>query len=145
MKSYKISIPLFLVLFLMLNTALFAQKNIEKAAPEGGIMVYFDSGKSAIDAKAKSAIDAVLNSTKDGEKISLKIYGHTDNYGADEPNTALSRKRCYSVWDYVMAKRKYDIKDGEISMNGEYIPTADNGNEQNRAKNRRVYVVITKL
>ena len=145
MKSYKISFPLFWVLFLMLNTTLFAQKNIENAAPEGGIMVYFDSGKFALDAKAKSAIDAVLNSTKDGEKISLKIYGHTDNYGADEANTNLSRKRCYSVWDYVMAKRMYDVKEGEISMNGEYIPTTSNDNEQNRAKNRRVYVVIKKL
>ena len=146
MKNYNFSLPLFLLFFVLMNTSLFAQKAaIEKPAPEGGIMIYFDSGKSSLDAKAKSALDAALNATKAGESISVMVYGHTDNYGSDEPNTILSRKRCYAAWDYIMSKRKYDIKKGEVSMNGEYIPTADNKDEQNRAKNRRVYVVIQKL
>lgn len=127
------------------NTVSFGQITAVKAAPEGGIMVYFKSGSAILDATAQKAIDAVVNTTKEGEGISLEIYGHTDNTGNDEANILLSRRRGYAIWDYVMTKRKYDVKHGDIFMNGEFVPTTDKVNEANRAKNRRVYVVIKKI
>ena len=145
MKKYSFLLPLFLLFLMMANATLFAQNGNPKFAPEGGIMIHFDSGKSALDAAAKKAVDAVLSQTKEGDKLSVKVYGHTDAYGADEPNIVLSRKRCYAVWDYVMSKRMYDVKSGDVSMSGEFIPKTTNDNEQQRAENRRVYVVITKL
>lgn len=145
MKSYTFLSTIFLLFALLANTVSFGQVTSVKTAPEGGFMVYFKSGSAILDATSKKAIDAALNTSKEGENISLEIFGHTDNTGNDEANIALSRKRGYAIWDYVMAKRKYDVKHGDIFMNGEFVPTIDNESEANRAKNRRVYVVIKKI
>lgn len=145
MKIYTFLSAICLLFVLFANTALFGQVTSVKAAPEGGVMVYFDSGSATLNTAAKKTIDAVLSATKEGENISLEIYGHTDNIGNEEANTLLSRKRGYAIWDYVMTKRKYDVKHGDIFMNGEFVPTTNNENEASRAKNRRVYVVIKKI
>ncbi|MFN0201361.1 MAG: OmpA family protein [Bacteroidia bacterium] len=136
-------ISFFLGLWLCLSGSMYAQTVAESQATEAtGQYVYFKSGSAELSPEAKKTIDGVMASVPAGTKISVKIYGHTDDVGIDEKNIELSRKRCYAAWEYVMSKRGGDVGKGDITMNGEYLPKVKNENDKNRATNRRVAVVV---
>ena len=73
----------------------------------------------------------------------LKIIGHTDNVGADDFNSELSKRRADSVRKYLVSKGVAEINI-TTEGKGETTPIASNDTEQGREKNRRVEFVITK-
>jgi len=72
-------------------------------------------------------------------KSSLEVSGHTDNKGAANVNTRLSRKRAEFVRDYLvgngLGKRRMTAKGF-----GPDKPIATNDSDAGRSKNRRVEV-----
>lgn len=106
----------------------------------------FDSGKSDIKDDARMLIDKIgaILSVYDGNII--EIEGHTDNVPISnakyENNDVLSMYRALSVADYIRSITDLDPGMIKSSGRGEYIPIADNGTPEGRARNRRVEVKI---
>jgi outer membrane protein OmpA-like peptidoglycan-associated protein len=69
------------------------------------------------------------------------IIGHTDSTGTPEYNMQLSKRRAQAVADYLMSTG-VDPKKLRVIGRGKNDPVAPNDTPENRAKNRRVDVVV---
>ena len=102
----------------------------------------FDSGKSNIKqddfgllAKVEKAIDVFPRSE-------LIIEGHTDSYGGDTQNQALSQDRAEAVQQYMINAMRIPSYRLIATGYGETQPVANNETESGRARNRRIDIVI---
>ncbi len=106
----------------------------------------FDSGKSEIKEEARVLIDKIGAILAVYEGNVIEIEGHTDNVPISndkyENNDVLSMYRALSVADYIRSITDLDPGMIKSSGRGEYIPVADNGTPEGRARNRRVEVKI---
>ncbi|MBW4828690.1 MAG: OmpA family protein [Clostridiaceae bacterium] len=113
--------------------------------------VFFDSGKAEIKSESEQILHYVaelLNREEFKEKH-IKVEGHTDSvpnsYSAIYPtNWELSSARATNVLRYLVENEGID--GGRISSSGYsyYRPVALNDTKENKAKNRRVDIVILK-
>jgi len=86
--------------------------------------------------KIQTAIDVFPESR-------VEIQGHTDSFGADATNLALSERRANAVQQYLLAN--IDARGaGEIAAvgYGETVPLANNETPEGRARNRRIDLLI---
>jgi outer membrane protein OmpA-like peptidoglycan-associated protein len=102
----------------------------------------FDSGRSDIRqgsfdllAKVEKAIDVFPRSE-------IIIEGHTDSYGGDEANQALSQQRAESVQQYMINAMRIPSYRLIATGFGETNPVANNETEAGRARNRRIDILI---
>ncbi len=112
--------------------------------------VFFDSGKAQLKPKAKEIILYIgdVLSRDEFKNKNIKIEGHTDN---DPINTAkfpsnweLSVIRATNVLRLLVEKKAIEGDRISASGYGPNRPVASNDNLQNKAKNRRVDVVVLK-
>lgn len=107
-----------------------------------GGAVLFDSGESTFKKEAIRILSRVGDILKTYDGHLIKIEGHTDNVpmtsGKYASNRELSMARASSVLEYMETKKKLDPVNLEASGRGEYVPVADNGTAEGRARNRRV-------
>ncbi len=107
--------------------------------------VYFQSGKSSIIRTEE--IDSWLEIAKKyleknpNEKLSLT--GHTDSDGDDASNIALSERRAAIVRG-ILAKEGFNSDSFQLIGKGESEPIAENDTPENKAKNRRVSIILIK-
>ena len=130
-------------------------KEIKQAVPDAqvervgeGINMTFNSGllfqinSSALSEAAKTNLEKVAGVFVKYPETNILIEGHTDNTGAADYNMELSKKRAYSVTEYLQSKgvstNRMDVK-----WYGETQPKYPNTTDANRALNRRVEVAIT--
>jgi outer membrane protein OmpA-like peptidoglycan-associated protein len=104
--------------------------------------IFFDTGKSALKAGAKSTLDRIAKQLKDESAARIAVEGHTDNTGGTEKNLALSDKRAQAVRDYLVSA---GIPADHITASGkgEAEPLATNKTAAGRQQNRRVELIIT--
>jgi chemotaxis protein MotB len=108
--------------------------------------VLFDTGKAELRSESKTVLDKVsdLIAKVDNDII---IEGHTDNLPINTPampnNWYLSSARALSVLDYFLANKEI-LNPQRFSPQGcgEYKPIAPNDTDENRAKNRRVNIIV---
>ncbi|WP_058914416.1 OmpA family protein [Entomohabitans teleogrylli] len=72
-----------------------------------------------------------------------RMDGHTDNYGEDEYNVALSLKRANAVADVWAAGAQVPRDNLTTRGLGKQFPVASNKTSTGRAENRRVAIVIS--
>ena len=80
---------------------------------------------------------------KNLQKGTITVEGHTDDVGSDATNKTLSQKRSASV--AAALKKAIDkpaFKWKEVGY-GESRPLVENTTDENRAKNRRVEILVT--
>ena len=104
--------------------------------------VLFATGKSVLKAEGIIALKELAKSIAVLKKGSVIVEGHTDDVGSVETNQKLSLARAKSV----SAELKKlipgsDFRWKEIGY-GETKPLAENDTDNNRAKNRRVDVLV---
>lgn len=113
--------------------------------------VFFDSGRAEVKPKAKEILTYISEILRREEFIDkqIRIEGHTDSDSiintANYPtNWELSAIRATNVLRFLVEKQ--DIKGDRISSAGYsyYRPVAPNDTAENKAKNRRVDLVIMK-
>ena len=106
----------------------------------------FAFGSSNLPNQAQKEIDGFLSDLKGdpsgaGNTVFV-VAGHTDNVGADDINYELGRRRADAVSRYLITQKKMDpLKVMSVSY-GESAPLTENNNAQNRAKNRRVEILV---
>lgn len=130
-------------------------KEIKQAVPDAqvqrvgeGIEMTFNSGllfqinSAALSEAAKTNLEKVAGVFVKYPETNLLIEGHTDDTGPDDFNMELSKKRAYSVSDYLVSKGVSSSR-MNIKWYGETQPKVPNTSEANRTQNRRVEVAIS--
>jgi outer membrane protein OmpA-like peptidoglycan-associated protein len=106
----------------------------------------FAFGSSNLPNQAQKEIDGFLSDLKGdpsgaGNTVFV-VAGHTDNVGTDDINYELGKRRADVVSRYLITQKKMDpLKVMSVSY-GESAPLTENSNAQNRAKNRRVEILV---
>jgi len=130
-------------------------KEIKQAVPDAqvervgeGINMTFNSGllfminSSALSEAARTNLEKVAGVFVKYPETNILIEGHTDDTGSPEYNMELSRKRAYSVSEYLQTKGVSTSR-MNVKWYGETQPKVPNTNEANRSLNRRVEVAVT--
>ncbi len=107
----------------------------------------FGFDKSNLTEGSKLILDKVVARMNRNPAMTIEIVSHTDNFGSDAYNQALSEKRAMACVDYLVEQ---GIDSGRLTSKGmgEKEPVADNtingkDNPAGRAKNRRTEFKIT--
>jgi chemotaxis protein MotB len=106
---------------------------------------FFESGQADLTPAAQQALDAIAEVIQGVDNF-IRVEGHTDDRPINTlvfpSNWELSTARATSVVRYLIDN--YDFSPDRVSASGyaEYRPIAPNDTPENRAKNRRVDIVI---
>jgi OmpA-OmpF porin, OOP family len=104
------------------------------------LSILFETGKYTIQKESLPIVDQIYELMKTDAALKISIEGHTDNVGNAVTNKALSTNRAKAVMDALINKG-IDKTRMSFAGWGQEKPVADNGNEEGRAKNRRVEIV----
>lgn len=104
----------------------------------------FPSGQDELSPIAQQHLDDVAAALKEQpEGSKFKIEGYTDATGSAARNKQLSTKRAKAVASY-LNDHGIDKDRTEVAGYGEQNPIADNDDEEGRATNRRVEVIVVR-
>ena len=107
------------------------------------LALVFQSGSAQIEAQYFAVLRKVQDAIRVFPNSEIVIEGHTDSFGGDQVNLALSQSRAESVGEYLLANmRELVASDVKPIGFGESRPVANNETVEGRAKNRRIDVVI---
>lgn len=105
--------------------------------------VNFHRSKADMLPYSKVELNHLADFLKENHDMAIKLLGHTDGTGYQDWNKKLSLQRVQVVLDYLRSVGVHN--EIEIEGRGGADPVAPNDSEINRAKNRRVEVVITSI
>ncbi|MBK9283756.1 MAG: OmpA family protein [Sphingobacteriaceae bacterium] len=101
----------------------------------------FKTGESLLNISAYKELNEIAAYLKVKPKLSIEIFGHTDNLGEEKKNLELSFNRAKAVADYMIAKGVLE-KNVRFKGFGSSNPIDDNQTEEGRFNNRRVEFII---
>lgn len=129
------------------------QKKISVITDERGIVIrildeaFFDPGKADLKTGAKKTLDHIVPVIATVSNP-VRVEGHTDNIPISTPefrsNWELSVRRATEVTRYLI--EKHNLSPRRISAVGyaEYRPVAPNDTAENRSRNRRIEIIVSK-
>ena len=110
----------------------------------------FESGSWTVGAEGKKAVDLVGKVLGDNPDISVLIEGHTDNDkitgtigGGVENNWDLSTKRATAIVSILSENKGINRLNLTAAGRSEYAPLVANDSPDNKAKNRRIEIILT--
>lgn len=103
--------------------------------------ILFDTGSAVVSPEFTAILDFGVQTLRMQEAITLVVTGHTDSYGSDADNLALSQRRVDSVKQYFVDQGIAPERIEAIGM-GESEPTGDNNTPEGRQANRRVEFLV---
>ncbi len=113
--------------------------------------ILFDSGSAVVKAKGQKVLDRVAEILKKVTDRQIRVEGHTDNVPISASlaerfpsNWELSTARATTVVRYLQS-RGLDPKILSAGGYGEYQPVAPNDTDVNKAKNRRIEIVLVPM
>lgn len=102
----------------------------------------FASGSARLTAEHQSILDNVERAISEFPEASIVVEGHTDSFGSDADNQALSQARADSVLQYLLANAPISPANIQALGYGESQPVANNETPEGRTRNRRIDIVI---
>ena len=104
--------------------------------------ILFDVGKATLKPASQLTVAKLAGILMVFSNMNLSIEGYTDSTGSAELNMRLSLDRARAVYEFLLAQ---GISSGRMKYQGfgPENPVAPNDTEANRARNRRVEVVLT--
>ncbi len=103
----------------------------------------FNPGSSTIATRNFQLLNRVQKAIDMYPEFRVIIEGHTDSFGSDATNHALSTDRAKAVREYIIANMNDRLPtDIEAIGFGETRPIANNETQDGRAKNRRIDLVL---
>lgn len=104
--------------------------------------VNFEKSKTILVKGAESKLDGIVEYLKKNPKAQIEIAGHTDNEGSDQRlNQRLSEFRAKVVANYLFNKGIASERIITIGK-GSTEPIVPNDTDENKAKNRRIEIMI---
>ena len=114
--------------------------------------ILFASGSADVSKEGKKVLDKVITILKDITDKRIQVEGHTDNvriYSSIKTryptNWELSTARATQVARYLQEEGGLDPMLLSATGYSEYQPLAPNDSDENRAKNRRIEIVLLPL
>jgi len=104
--------------------------------------ILFDVGKATLKPASQLTVAKLAGILMVFPKMNLSIEGYTDSTGSNDLNMRLSMERARSVYEFLMGQG-FSSSRMRYQGFGPDNPVAPNDTETNRAKNRRVEVVLT--
>ena len=102
----------------------------------------FASGQDEVRPAYRPLLEKLKRAVDVFPRSQITIEGHTDSYGGDETNLALSRRRAEAVGAYMTTELQVPpVRISSVGY-GETQPIANNDTEQGRERNRRIDVII---
>jgi outer membrane protein OmpA-like peptidoglycan-associated protein len=102
----------------------------------------FQSGQDVVRPTYRPLLEKLKQAAEVFPRSQITIEGHTDSYGGDESNLALSRRRAEAVSVFLTNELNVPAFRFSSVGYGETQPIANNDTEQGRARNRRIDVII---
>ncbi len=106
----------------------------------------FDSGSAVVRPENRKIAAQVANLLVMPQPRNILVSGHTDNIPISNStfrnNWYLSGIRAFNFLDLLLHNKKLDPRIFSMKGDGEYKPVAKNDTPENRAKNRRVEILI---
>jgi outer membrane protein OmpA-like peptidoglycan-associated protein len=115
------------------------QDDLGRIAGAGRIL--FDSDSATLDASSVGTLDRLAAAAKLCPGVRIAIEGHADVEGSAEYNRRLSVRRAQAVVAYLI-KAGADARQLEAVGFGSSRPVAPNDSAGNKAKNRRIEIVV---
>lgn len=107
--------------------------------------ILFDSGRIAIKENGKAALAQIAQALKSVNNRKFYVAGHTDDVPIRNKqfpsNWELSTRRAVEVVHYLI-KQEMNPRCLAAAGYGEFAPIAKNDSDRNRAKNRRIEIVL---
>jgi outer membrane protein OmpA-like peptidoglycan-associated protein len=102
----------------------------------------FDLGSADLKPEHQALLNNLRVAINEFPESSVVVEGHTDAFGSDTNNLALSQRRAESLQEYLL--QNTPISPGNLTAlgYGEARPVATNETEEGRRRNRRIDVVI---
>lgn len=128
------------------NTLKRQLENLQLRQTESGVVVtlgdvLFATGQTALLDSAKASLEEVVDLLQTEPDKLIRIEGHTDSVGSSESNLKLSEQRAASVRAALIELGVAESRVTSIGL-GEDFPIASNDDEEGRARNRRVDVIL---
>jgi OmpA-OmpF porin, OOP family len=102
----------------------------------------FPSGQAVVSSNQRGLLQKVQRAADVFPQSQIVIEGHTDSYGSDEGNLALSRRRAEAVGAYLSGTLGVPAFRISAVGYGETQPIASNETAQGRERNRRIDVIV---
>ena len=107
--------------------------------------IFFEQSKAIVLEESYASLDELAEFLNENWTVSIRIEGHTDNQGDKLALQKLSEERANSIKQYLVHKKFIQPLRIETIGMGDKMPLNSNENNELRAKNRRVDVIITKI
>lgn len=105
--------------------------------------VPFAYNKAELSEDAKASLDLFATVLlEENQGVFIEIQGHTDDKGSEAYNLDLGQARADAVRNYLYTKHQMPLHRMATFSYGESEPVAPNDSEANRAKNRRVMLIV---
>jgi len=104
--------------------------------------VNFKFNSDKLSADAKQQLDQMVANQNQYKRFFIAVEGYTDNIGAEDYNSALSRRRADAVVEYLVAQHNIPIYRVHMVGLGKQKPVDEAKTSAARAKNRRVEVSL---
>lgn len=117
--------------------------NIDDYKPAGDATVLFKFNSDKLSDEAKQQLDQLASGRVGSMKrYFIAIQGFTDKVGSAEYNLDLSRRRAAAVQTYLVGQHSIPVYRIQIVGLGKEKPINDEKTRDDRAKNRRVEVIV---
>ncbi len=105
----------------------------------------FEQGQSELSAAAMAELDQVANLMRKSATLTITLSGHTSNEGDSGENLRLSKDRVTACKRYLMGQVQNGNQRIKTAGYGQTRPLLPNSTPENRAKNRRVELLVESL
>lgn len=121
-------------------------ENLQLRQTESGVVVtlgdvLFASGEAQLVEGGRSSLEEVVDLLQTEPDKKIRVEGHTDSLGDSAANMLLSQQRAESVLEALVSLGVASERITATGM-GEDFPIASNDDEEGRARNRRVDVIL---
>lgn len=121
-------------------------ENLQLRETESGVVVtlgdvLFASGQTQLVEGGRSSLEEVVDLLQTEPDKKIRVEGHTDSSGDAEANLLLSEQRAQAVLEALVSLGVASERISSLGM-GEDFPIASNEDEEGRARNRRVDVIL---
>lgn len=121
-------------------------ENLQLRETESGVVVtlgdvLFASGQATLVEGGRSSLAEVVDLLQTEPDKKIRVEGHTDSLGDADTNLQLSEQRAQAVLEALVSMGVSSDRISSLGM-GEDFPIASNDDEEGRARNRRVDVIL---
>ncbi len=117
---------------------------IRKVVGRRSYNITFNAGKSTFTPQGKQVMEKLNRDLLVASGTAVEVHGHTDNLGDPRTSMPLSESRAFAVKNWLERRAPANFPQGRVRVfaHGETQPLVPNSSPQNRAKNRRVEIVV---